>query len=391
MSQITKGNRSPEMQAYLTQFAQLADHPKAQFHRYLEEGQAVVGCFPLYTPEEVVHAMGFVPFGVWGADRQVEGAKAYFPAFIASLYQTALELGMQHTYDGMTAVLIPALSDALKALGENWKYAVPQIHFIPVSYPQNRRLDCGRAFTRSCYERVARQLHELTGRELKEDALLNSIRIYNEHNQLMRQLDELQAQKLCLTAKERRDVFKSAWFMRKEEHNELLKSLLREMETLQTQPVEEGLRIQTSGLLCDHPALLQILDDIGFVIVADDVAAESRQYRTDANLQLLSEGKDALDLLVDKFARMDHCSMLYDPDKKRASYLVELAKARHAKGMVLFLTKFCDPEEFDYVPIKRAFEKAEIPLLLIEIDRQMERFDQAQTALETFRDLLELN
>ena len=130
-------------------------------------------------------------------------------------------------------------------------------------------------------------------------------------------------------------------------------------------------------------ALLAILDVLGFQVVADDVAAESRQYRTDTDPSL-----PPLEGLCDKFARMDHCSVLYDVDKKRAELVIETAKERSAKGVILALTKFCDPEEFDYPILKKACDRAGLPLTLIEVDRQMVNYEQARTSLEAFRDVL---
>ena len=46
--------------------------------------------------------------------------------------------------------------------------------------------------------------------------------------------------------------------------------------------------------------------------------------------------------------------------------------------------------EFDYVMIKKACESADLPLTLVEVDRQMVRFEQVRTNLETFRDLLKM-
>ena len=81
-------------------------------------------------------------------------------------------------------------------------------------------------------------------------------------------------------------------------------------------------------------------------------------------------------------------SVLYDVEKKRVTKIVEDAKAAAAAGLVVLLTKFCDPEEFDYPLIKRACSEAELPCVLIEIDRQMVNYEQARTAIETFKDLL---
>ena len=40
--------------------------------------------------------------------------------------------------------------------------------------------------------------------------------------------------------------------------------------------------------------------------------------------------------------------------------------------------------------IKKACEAAGLPLTLVEVDRQMVRFEQVRTNLETFRDLLKM-
>ena len=197
----------------------------------------------------------------------------------------------------------------------------------------------------------------------------------------MRQLDKALAAHPEITAAQRCDIFKSAWFMRKEEHTALVRELLSALDAAGETPAK--LRVMTSGVLFDSPALLGVLDELGFQVAADDVAAESRQYRTDTD-----PGLPPLEGLSEKFSRMDHCSVLYDVDKKRADLIVETAKRRDVKGVIVALTKFCDPEEFDYPLIKKACEKAGLPVALIEIDRQMVNYEQARTQLEAFRDIL---
>lgn len=87
---------------------------------------------------------------------------------------------------------------------------------------------------------------------------------------------------------------------------------------------------------------------------------------------------------------MDNCSVLYNVEKPRVQWIVDTAKERNAKGVIVVMTKFCDPEEFDYVMIKKACEKADIPVTLIEVDRQMKQFEQIRTNLETFRDMVNM-
>ena len=51
------------------------------------------------------------------------------------------------------------------------------------------------------------------------------------------------------------------------------------------------------------------------------------------------------------------------------------------------MMEFCDPEEFDYVPIKRACDAAGLMNLNIEVDRQMVNYEQANTMIQAFKEM----
>ncbi|MCD8223755.1 MAG: 2-hydroxyacyl-CoA dehydratase family protein [Clostridiales bacterium] len=364
----------------LAQLHEIATSPKKQLDKYLAEGKPVVLVAPVYTPNEIIHSMGIVPMGAWGADMELNEAKKYFPAFISSIVQSILELGMKGEYEGVSALIVPSLCDSLMCLGQNWKYAVKGIPYIPMSYPQNRKPAYGIKFTRAMYRRVINDLTVATGKHYSDYALKDSIKIYNEHNAVMREFAEI-ASTADISAAARNDVFKSAWFMLPEEHTAIVKQL---NEELKAGPKAEGkVRVLVSGVLADSPSLLKIFDDNDIKVVFDDVAHESRQYRTDA-----PEEGDPLQAMAIKFANMDNCSFLYDKDKKRVDYIVEQAKAHDARGVIVLMTKFCDTEEFDYVPIKRACDAAGLLNLNIEVDRQMVNYEQAGTMIQAFKEMV---
>lgn len=369
------------VQELLSQFQDIARNPAAQKDGYIARGKKVALTAPVYTPEEIIHSMGLVPMGAWGGDLELRDAKQYFPAFICSIAQSIVELGMRGAYDGASAIIIPSLCDSLKVLGQNWKYAVPSIPFIPMTYPQNRKPDYALDFITGGYRRIIRELEEVTGAVFSEDRLAESIRIYNDHNAAMRALSKALAAHSEITVTQRSAIFKSAWFMRKEEHTALVRELLDRLDA--QAPSGTKIPVTITGILADAPGLTALLDEYGFQVAADDVAAGSRQYRTDAP----AEGTP-LERLARKFQAMDHCSVLYDADKKRVEYIVDLAKTSGSRAVIMVLTKFCDPEEFDYPLIKKACEAAGLPLVQIEIDRQMVNYEQARTILETLRDAL---
>ena len=134
-----------------------------------------------------------------------------------------------------------------------------------------------------------------------------------------------------------------------EEHTELLTQL---NDLLEKEPACQwkGAKIVTSGIICDNPVLLKILDDNKMAIVADDVAHESRMFKTDA-----AEDGDPMQALADQFADIDHDVLLYDPQSnknRRAEYVADLVEKNGAGGLILFMQQFCDPEEMEYPYLK---------------------------------------
>lgn len=50
----------------ISEFTEVSNNPAKMLEKYLEDGKKVIGCFPEYTPEEIVHAAGMIPMGLWG-------------------------------------------------------------------------------------------------------------------------------------------------------------------------------------------------------------------------------------------------------------------------------------------------------------------------------------
>ena len=155
---------------------------------------------------------------------------------------------------------------------------------------------------------------------------------------------------------------------------------------LKTVLSKRGIKIVTSGIICDNPVLLKIFDDNKIAIATDDVAHESRTIRVDA-----AEDGDPMMALAKQFADEDYDVLLYDEESsknRRGEFVANLVKESGAKGLVLFMQQFCDPEEMEYPYLKKALDDAGIPHIKLGIDQQMRDFGQASTAIQAFADVL---
>ena len=165
-------------------------------------------------------------------------------------------------------------------------------------------------------------------------------------------------------------------------HTGMIRALTEALQPLPEQPWN-GLRVVTTGILADSPALLDILADNGIAVADDQIAQESGFFRTDTPVTA-----DPIEGMARRLGMVEGCSVLYDPGKQRGRELVELAKNAKADGILWVMTKFCDPEEYDYVPVRHIADAAGVPLLAVEVDQQMVNYEQARSAVEAFAEML---
>ncbi len=346
-------------------------------------GSKAIGCLPVYTPAEIIHAGGMLPVGIWGGNVEISKAKQYYPAFCCSIMQSCMELALNGAYDELAAVIIPGMCDTLNCMGQNWKGAIEHIEYIPLVHPQNRKLEAGVEYLVSEYANVKKQLEKISGKEITEADLEKSIDLYNEHRDEMERFINLAASHANTVNNYQRSlVLKSSYFMLKEEHLQYLKEINEILEGLPEEKYS-GKTVLASGIILDSKDILDILEENNMRIVADDLAHESRQIRT-----RVPEGKDALTRLAKQWSNIEGCSLAYDPKKQRGKMIADKVKEDNIDGVIFAMMKFCDPEEYDYPIIKSDLDDSDITSILIEIDQENRSNEQIRTRIQTFAEMI---
>lgn len=372
-----------ELETILARCREICGSPRAQLEGAIAGGKKVVGVMPYFCPEELVYAAGMLPFGLWGSETQVSESKRYFPAFICSILHTTLEMGLRGQLNDLAAIMIPISCDSLKGMGANWEYGVKTVPVINVAYAQNRKIAAGEDFTVSQFAKIRRQLEEIAGREISDEAIEEAVAVYNENRAALLAFTEAAGKHPeLISPADRSVVIKAGYFMDRAEHTRLVGELVSALEAA---PEKEwkGLRVVTTGIIADSPELLKIFQENNIAVVADQVAHESVNFRYSTPVT-----SDPLSGMARRLGNIEGCSVLYDLGKVRGQQLIELARASKADGIIWVMTKFCDPEEYDYVPIKRMIADAGIPLLAVEVDQQMVNFEQARSAVQAFAEML---
>lgn len=364
-------------------FKEVAASPGKQAKQAKTAGKTVVGCFPVYTPAELVYAAGMFPIGLWGGQLEINEAKAYIPAFTCSIMQSCLELGLIGAYGDLSAVIIPSMCDTFKCIAQDFKVGVPQVRMIQFAHPQMRKLEAGVLFLKAEYQRIREALEQVSGKKITEDAIAEAIDVFNAYRQALRRFTELAQEHVdIVTPVVRHAVIKAGYYMDKPVYTALLHELCDGLAAL---PVSKGdKRVLLTGILAEPDTLLEKLAENGLAVAADDLAQETRQFRYDVP----TDSGDSMYNLAKWWQVFEGCSMAFDPNKKRLDMIIEDVKKYGINGVIVCMMKFCDPEEYDYPFLKKALEEKGIPELYMEVDQQSEIDAQASTRIQAFSEIL---
>ncbi|MDD3164791.1 MAG: 2-hydroxyacyl-CoA dehydratase family protein [Oscillospiraceae bacterium] len=358
-----------------------AETPAKTIKKSMEDtGKKAIGCFPLHIPEEIIYACNYLPVGMWGGKTDLKLCDTYMQSFCCTIMRANLEYGMKGTYNFLSGIVMNAMCDTLKCVCEDWKIAVPQVPIIPVVYAQQRKSEEGIEYMKAEFKRVRHALEKLEGRMVMDRDVENAYEMYEDYRAAMRDFDATCVNyPITMDAYTRHLVIKAGFFMDKAVYKEKIKAITAGLKA-QAPEKFDGIRVIATGLLSEPNEVLNIFKENNIAIVGDDLAQESRLWRT--------PGRDIKGSVWEKMAlrmadQRGDC-FLYEPDKQRGEMMIEMCKARSAKAVVVFMMKFCDPEEFDYPIYKKELDDAGVPHLYLEVDQMIDSFEQIRTRIQAF-------
>ena len=374
------------VKANIEALSQAGRTPRATISRSMAEtGKKAIGCFPIYLPEEIAYASGLLPVGMWGGRTELSEVDRYIQGFCCSIMRANMELGLRGTYSFLEAILIPTYCDTMKSILANWTVAIDSPPVIAYTVLQNRNSSGSLDFILDQNEKLRADLERLTGHNITDGEIERAFAVYESYRAAVRQFVELvKDYPVSLNPTDRHLILKAAWFMDKAVYTAKLTAL---MEALVKEPKEvlRGPKVVLTGLMTEPTKVLDIFTENGFTVLADDLAHESRQFRTLSRKTGTTMEKIAcrvLDLKGDTF--------FYEENKSKGSMLINEVKSRGADGVVACMFKFCDPEEFDYPVYKKELSDAGIPMLYLEIDQQMDSVEQMRTRVQSFAEMLKV-
>ena len=351
----------------MNEVAELTRLSETLYNPFVEEwkqgGGKVMGYPCTYVPEEIIHAAGLLPFRLRGTGCVGTSVADTWLTRTAncSFARSVLELALTGEYGFLDGVVFNNGCDHTRRAYDNWRAQEETpafMHMLPVPHVIT---DDGLQWYREEVATFTENLERSFGVKVTGESLKEAIRVHNESRSLLRQLYQLRTKKAPpISGAETLRIVIAGVSMPREKYNRMLKELLEEIAG------REGIsdyraRLMIVGSVNDDPALVELIEDIGGLVVADALCFGARLFWDPDE-----ETGDPLDSITARYYYHTPCPRMYGAHAQRLDFVMSAAREAAVDGVILQAIKFCDLHGVENVLLQNALEKEGIPTLKLE-------------------------
>lgn len=369
------------MEELFGKFALMVNDPHAWLTKWKKDkGRKIVGCFPMYIPEEIIHAAGILPVQLLGSNEQVTLGDKYCHPYVCDLVRGNFDLSLKGKLDYLDGVIFSDYCLTEQLISDIWIRHSPGSFYRQLILPKNLAMPYAGDRLAAQFHDLKIAMEELSGREITAGALQKSIVTYNRNRKLLGALYQLRGANPCLfRARDLAVMVAAGMLMPKEDHNELVAHLLAEAQK-RPQKGHTKIRLVVSGSLCDLPELdiLDLIEELGAEIVDDDLYVGRRYFH-----RLVDETLPPLAALAKHYLEDVPCPTKLYPGKDWVDYVSSFVKEAKADGLVVLALKYCEAQLFDIPTLTTRLTREGMPILVLELHHSGAT-GQIRTRLQAF-------
>lgn len=376
-----------EQAVAVAEFSKVANNPLAWVKQWKEtHGSIVIGCLPMYAPEELIAAAGMLPIALPGTDKPIVLGNAYLHTNLCHPMRGDFELALAGELSFIDGLVFCDICDQTKRLGNLWEIFHQPTFSFHLRLPKRLDTIAAKNFYRDELRRFRASLEEFAGYGISAEDLRKSIAVYNQSRELLSRLYELRRESpSSFQATEIDAIVTAAMVMPKEEFRQ---SLALYLDNKQITPAlqSQKARVLVCGNPCEdmEPKLLDMIVDAGGMIV-DDYVYSGSMYLS----QPVSEQDDPIDALAQAYIDSSPCPTKHNLNKNWSDYIVSIAKRAKVDGVIVLLPKYCEIYAFDYPDTREKLRQAGIPHIMLEVDHSGADA-RLRTRLEAFMETLRI-
>ena len=347
-----------------------------------EHGRKAVAVLPIHYPKELLTALDLLAVEVWGPPGAPRGdAAGRIQSYVCPVVRNALAFLASGGADAVDAALFPHTCDSIQQLATvcadfgGWRK--PTLTFL---HPKGLDRPSARRFLEAELHSLAAKLEVIAGRRLERDRLEAAIRLHGKIDAGRAALLDGRAS-LPLEDVELYALLRRGEWLWPADH---LAELEAAQARLGTGAPRATVPVLVTGYVPEPLSLLEVLNGAGAFVAADDYAAVGRRVLRRPDVPI----GDPWGALVDRYAAAPPCPTRSLDSVARMRHLEALLDRSGARGVVVHVVKFCEPELFDVPAIRQTFAARNIPLLYLEGELERHLSGQVVTRIEAFAEIL---
>ena len=345
-------------------------------------GGKAVGCFPVYTPQELVHSLGLLPVSMHGAGENLEisHADAALGSFLCSISKSTLELALTARLAPFRAFVFPYICDVSRNLEGIFSRVLPGPSTHMLHLPQNFHSAASVPFLVAEYRRLIEKLERSGGERYRPERLAESIELFNRQRALIAEITATRrAQPGKVSLGESYLLRRLGGLLPREAHVRLLERLRGELAERPNRP-RDAIRVLLVGSFCEQPTLdlIDLLEQVGCDVVGDDLLPGQRWYD-----RVTLDG-DPLEALAHAYLDAPFDIGVRVTPTTKGEAILQKVESSGAQAVVFLTAKFCEPALEDVVLYRRALDRKGIPYLHLEFEERSAAYEQSRLQLETF-------
>jgi benzoyl-CoA reductase/2-hydroxyglutaryl-CoA dehydratase subunit BcrC/BadD/HgdB len=356
-------------------------------------GKPVIGCFPLYPPLELFHAMGLIPVVLWGLRgfvRETPHSDKHLQPYVCSVARHLTEFLLSEGRALLDGIWMYNACDTLRNLPEIFiqefassgrKIPVIEMH-IPMA---PRHQTNSNAYFEDQIRSLIGSIKECFKTSFSMDAFQSSLTLYNRMRKLALEAEQRVADG-HLSFLDFVRVMQEGWLSPVEDHIAALESML---DLCNGRPLGSAKNssapgVIVSGILPPPESIILAIEGAGLRMVGNDIASMRRSYAD------IHEGPaDPVGYYHEFYMNHYPCpTLLYAGDRRLKEWMAFISQSG-ARGVVFVGEKFCEYEYFEFPYLEKQFKQRGIASLLIEVSIEDESHASAHhSRIEAFAEMI---
>jgi benzoyl-CoA reductase/2-hydroxyglutaryl-CoA dehydratase subunit BcrC/BadD/HgdB len=358
-----------------------------------KDGKKFMGYICSFVPVEIIQAAGFIPFRIRGnVHEPITKGNTQLETIACPFMRSCFDLSIKGHYDFCEGVIIPHACDSMTRSYSVWKYSLglPYSHFVNVPHTVNA---ASLEFFEAELNTFRKSLGRYAGKEISAAEITQAITAYNQLRKKVKALYELRKTNPPLVSgTEMAKLLTVTAGLPVEEASVLCDQALDELHR-RTAPSGQKLpRILIDGACIDNIDLVQLVEQSGASVVADDLCLGMRDHWPNTDVD-----QDPLKALSRRYLEKLNCprtfrqspgGSLSDDLQARFGDMGAHIKEFRVDGIILYVYKYCDPFGFEVSARKAYLGSLGVPILYLEDEYSAGTLGRLRTRIQAFLEMM---